>query len=450
MSSDHVSTPDVSTGVADPREILAEAPMRMRQYAAVGLCIVLLALDGFDVLSISFASPGIAAEWGIDRAALGVVLSMELIGMAVGSIVLGNVADRIGRKPLLLVCLVVMAIGMYLASTAGSVGTLSIYRLFTGIGIGGMLAATNAVVAEFSNRRNKALAVALMAGGYPLGAIVGGSIASSILANTGNWRGVFLFGAAVTAALIPIVFFLLPESVGFLVQKRPANVVERVNKVMRKLGQQTITALPEHLHQAPKTSIKQLFTGDLRRVTILLTAAYFCHIMTFYYILKWIPKIVVDMGFEPSTAGGVLVWANVGGLLGSIVFSILSLRFSARTMVIVAMVASTAMIIVFGQGQTSLSQLSVVAAAAGFFTNAAVVGIYAIIAMCYPSSVRAGGTGFVIGTGRGGAALGPIIAGVLFSANLGLQGVSIVMALGSLVAAFVLLQLKPSASQQHL
>src|SRR3712207_1113691 len=135
--------------------------MGVRQVLVVGMCILLNALDGFDVLSISFASPGIAAEWGIDRAALGLVLSMELIGMAVGSVVIGNLADRIGRRPTILGCLTAMAIGMGLAATADNVTTLSLYRLITGLGIGGMLAAINAMTAEFANAKRRNLAVGL-------------------------------------------------------------------------------------------------------------------------------------------------------------------------------------------------------------------------------------------------------------------------------------------------
>src|SRR5215218_3642054 len=121
----------------DPRTVLAESPMSRAQIIAVAITIALNALDGFDVLAISFASPGIAAEWGIDRSALGVVLSMELIGMAIGSLVFGNVADRIGRRPTLLFCLSLMTIGMFMATTAGGVTSLSAWRVLTGLGIGG-------------------------------------------------------------------------------------------------------------------------------------------------------------------------------------------------------------------------------------------------------------------------------------------------------------------------
>ena len=184
-------------------------------------------------------------------------------------------------------------------------------------------------------------------------------------------------------------------------------------------------------------------TPGLARTTILLTLAYFCHIMTFYFILKWVPKIVVDMGYAPSAAGGVLVWANVGGLLGALLLSALSWRIAIRPLVIIAMVASTCLVTLFGQEQTTLPGLSLIAAAAGFCTNGAVVGLYALVAQSFPTAVRAGGTGIVIGVGRGGAALGPILAGLLFSLDVSLPWVAFAMALGSLIGAGLLIPLRP-------
>ncbi|NWK96786.1 MFS transporter [Sphingobium lactosutens] len=424
----------------DPQSILSRHAMRPLQIAAVTLCVLLNALDGFDVLAISFASPGIASEWGIDRAALGLVLSMELIGMALGSVVLGNVADRVGRRPTVLGCLVIMAGGMGMATLATSVAGLSAIRFLTGLGIGGMLACTNALVAEFSNDHHRNLAVAIMASGYPMGAIIGGSIATGLLAE-GHWRDVFSFGAVVTAIFLPVAWFLLPESIGFLVQKRGPDALDRINATLRRLGHEGAAALPPPPEKPVKASIRQLFAPALARSTILLTIAYFFHIMTFYFILKWIPKIVVDMGHAASQAGNVLVWANVGGLAGATLLSLLTYRIPVRALVIVAMLASTVLVTLFGLGQDSLTQLALIAGAAGFCTNAGVVGLYALFAKVFPTAVRAGGTGFVIGIGRGGAALGPIVAGLLFNAGFGLALVSTFMAMGSLVGAMALLLL---------
>lgn len=431
----------MTTNETNIRRLIDDAPMARPQIVAIMLCVLLNALDGFDVLAISFASPGIAAEWGVDRAALGIVLSMELIGMAVGSVLLGSLADRIGRRPTIILCLIVMAAGMLAATHAFSVTSLSAIRLATGLGIGGMLACTNAMVAELANARSRSLAVTIMAAGYPIGAIAGGSIASMILV-AGDWRDVFLFGAMATGMVLPLAVWLLPESIGFLLEKRPGNAMERINVLLARYGHQPVNALPRQEGTSPKASAATLFGPGLARVTCLLVAAYFAHIMTFYFILKWVPKIVVDMGYAPSAAGGVLVWANVGGLCGALLLGLLSWRIGIRTLVITAMLASTVMVAIFGQGQTSIAGLALVAAAAGFFTNAGVVGLYAIIAQSFPTSVRGSGTGVVIGIGRGGAALGPIIAGFLFSMDFGLPAVALAMASGSLIAAAALLLLR--------
>ena len=429
----------------DPRAIIDREPMSSFQWGVVAVMVGLNALDGFDVLSISFASPGIAKAWGIDRAALGLVLSMELIGMAGGSLVLGRVADRIGRRAMILACLVVMAIGMFGASTAHDIVTLSAWRLFTGLGIGGMLAATNAAVAEASNAARRPLAVVLMAGGYPIGTVVGGSI-SAVLLRSYDWQAVFIFGGIVTLCFIPIVLWRAPESIAFLMQRRPADALDRINRTLARMGHPPIDALPPVADEPPALPVSALFSPMLARITILLTLAYLAHIMTFYFILKWIPKIVVDMGFAPSSAASVLVWASLGGAAGSLLLGLLTARVRLLTLTVVAMLLSSGLVIAFGQPQSGLHGLSIVAAMAGFVTNAGVVGLYALLAQSFPTSLRATATGFVIGIGRGGSALAPALAGVLFAAGFGLATVAILMAMGSLVAAIALLGLRRSAA----
>jgi benzoate transport len=427
----------------DPRETIAKNPMSPLQIAVVAVTVGLNALDGFDVLSISFASPGIARSWGIDRAVLGFVLSMELLGMGFGSILLGGVADKLGRRRTLLGCLVVMTLGMFMASRARGVYDLSVWRIFTGFGIGGMLATINAVAAEFSNARRRGLSVSLMAIGYPIGAVIGGSIAA-VLLSQGDWRVVFQFGALATALFIPLVFWCVPESVSWLCRRQPAGALAGVNLGLRRMGLASVEALPVVCAETRKRSVFDIFSPNLLRLTVLVTLAYFLHITTFYFILKWVPKIVVDMGFTPSAAAGVLVWANAGGATGGAVLGLLSLRYGLKHLTMIVLAMSTLMLGVFGRGQTTLGQLSLICAITGFFTNAGVVGLYGIFAQVFPTHVRATGTGFAVGFGRAGAWLAPIIAGYLFRAGYGLEFVAIAMGAGSLgaVAALWLLPLK--------
>ena len=430
----------------DPREILATSPMNFAQIVVIAITVGLNALDGFDVLAISFASPGIAREWGIDRAALGFVLSMELFGMGAGSIFLGGVADKIGRRRTLLGCLIVMSIGMLMATQARNVYSLSTWRVITGLGIGGMLATINAVASEFSNARRRALCVSLMAIGYPIGAVVGGSIAA-ILLKQGDWRAVFWFGAAVTAAFIPIVFFLVPESIEWLCQRQPANALAAVNRSLTRLGRAVVDALPAVSPETRKRSVAGIFGPQFLRITLLMAFAYFLHIISFYFIIKWIPKIVVDLGFTASSAAGVLVWLNVGGATGGAVLGLLSLRFNLKRLTMLVLVMTTVMLAVFGRTEPDLTQLAIVCAIAGFFTNAGIVGLYGILAQVFPTNLRATGTGFAVGMGRSGSVLAPIIAGFLFKAGYGLEFVAIAMGVGSFAAAIALwfLPFKPES-----
>jgi benzoate transport len=430
----------------DPREILEQSPMTMAQVVVVAITVLLNAMDGFDVLSIAFASPGIAKEWGIAQTALGVVLSMELIGMALGSIFLGGVADKIGRRPTLLACLVVMALGMFGATTASTPVQLSIWRVFTGLGIGGMLSGINAVVAEFSNKRWRSLCISLMVIGYPLGGTFGGMFASSLLARY-DWRSVFYFGSAVTAILLPVLFFLVPESVHWLTRKQPANALGKINGVLTRLGHSAVSALPEVSQSDRRKSVGDIFSRGLIATTLLVTAAYFLHIITFYFILKWTPKIVADMGFAASSAGRILTWANFGGALGGAVFGILTARIGLKPLTIAILALTAVAVSIFGQTPADLDTMAMLAAFAGFFGNAGVSGLYSILAYAFPTHVRATGTGFVIGVGRGGAVLAPILAGFLLEIGSGLPTVGLVMGAGSLLAAVVLLFLKFGSDQ---
>jgi benzoate transport len=425
----------------DPKAIIDDGTMGIAQWLAVLVTVGLNALDGFDVLSVSFASPGIARDWGIDKATLGWVLSMELLGMAAGSLFLGGVADKVGRRPTILGCLVAMAAGMFGAAQAHGVGELLPWRLLTGLGIGGTLAAINAVAAEFSNRRWRSFAMSLMVIGYPLGGVIGGLLVQRILAS-GSWPGVFNAGGWATAAFLPLVWLLVPESVAFLDRRRASGALEHINRILARLGHPAADALSALGPAAARRSIADVLKPGLLATTVLVTFGYFAHITSFYFIVKWVPKIVVDMGFDAKTAAGMLTWVSLGGVIGGVLFGLIATRVALKTLTLIVLLAGAVMVVRFGHGATDLNHLKATLAFTGFFTNAAIAGFYLLFAQVFPTHVRATGTGFAIGVGRGGAMLAPVVAGYLFQAGLSLQTVALVMACGSLLAAAALSALR--------
>ncbi len=431
----------------DPKSLIDNVPMGLWQWAAIAVTVGLNALDGFDVLSISFASPGISAEWHLDKAVLGWLLSMELLGMAVGSVLLGGTADKIGRRPTILGCLGAMAIGMFFAGQADDISHLLIWRLLTGLGIGGMLAAINAAAAELSNLRWRNLAMAMMVIGYPLGGVFGGLAVQHLLGSGDSWRIVFEFGATITALFIPLVWLFVPETPAFLDRKRPADALRQINRTLSRFGHPVATVLSAESTDSAKRSLADIFSPAMFGTTVLITFAYFTHITSFYFILKWVPKIVVDMGFAPKAAAGVLTWANVGGATGGVIFGLAAMRIGLKRLTIFVMAMSAVLIFWFGRGSADLAALSTTVLIVGLFTNSGVVGLYSLFAKVFPTHIRATGTGFAIGVGRGGSALAPVLAGYLFQGGFTLQSVAIVMGMGSLLGAIAVMLLKENAAK---
>jgi MFS family permease len=195
-----------------------------------------------------------------------------------------------------------------------------------------------------------------------------------------------------------------------------------------------------------KLSTQEIFRPGLLAVTVIVTAAYFLHVTTFYFIVKWVPTIVVSMGFKPSSAGYVLSWLNVGGAIGGTVMGLLSLRYSIKALTLTVMLLSTIAVTMFGRAPADLLQLTLICMAAGFCTNASITGMYALFAKAFPTHVRASGTGFAVGVGRGGSVVAPIIAGFLFKYGYSLPTVAFIMGLGSLLAAAVLMNLRVEES----
>lgn len=398
----------------DLRQAIDEGAMSRFQVMAVALCVALNMIDGFDVLVMAFTASEISREWHLSGAALGVLLSAGLFGMAGGSLFVAPWADRYGRRTIILLCLGVVTCGMALSALTRSPGQLTALRVLTGIGIGGILASLNVITSEYSSRRWRSTAIGLQVTGYPIGATIGGTIAAYLITHHG-WRYAFGFGAVCSLLMIPLVLRSLPESLDFLLARRGPGALERLNALLRRMGRPALPELPavpleEHKHRNP---VSRLFAGPAARSTLLIWASFFLLMFSFYFITSWTPKLLVAAGLSTGQGitGGVLL--NLGGIVGGSLFGFLTVRVPLKLLACLYLGSTAVCMLAFGYFATDLAVAFPVALAIGAFLFGAMVGLYALTPLLYPAAIRTTGMGWAIGIGRIGAILAPITAGLL-------------------------------------
>ncbi|QKR99789.1 MFS transporter [Sphingomonas sp. CL5.1] len=419
----------------DIRRRLDAAPMSGTQILAVATTILLSAVDGFDVLSVTFAAPAITHDWGIDKAALGVVLSAGLAGMAAGSFFLAPLADWLGRRGLVIASLILMAIGSCGSAAAGSIGVLTAWRVVTGLGIGACISVINPLAAEFANARRRPFAVALMSLGYPAGGLVGGLVAAALMPVHG-WRAVFVAGAVATIALMPVVLLFLPESPGFLAARGGTHHLARLDRLLARFGHHDIAAQPSG--RPREIGYRLVFAPDRIGTTLRLSVANLLVASVSYYLLSWLPQLVADTGQDAATASLISATMSLIGIVGGLLVGGLANRFGQSRVTAVAVIGLGLSIAAFGAASLSTMSLFVLAGLCGFCLFGSAAGFYGVLARGFGDAERASGSGFVIGVGRVSSAVSPLLAGYLFAAGFGRTGVSGGFAAAALVAAALL------------
>jgi benzoate transport len=420
--------------IEDPRSAIERAPMTAFQIGGVLICLVLNLIDGFDVLAIAFAAPMLSKDWQLAPDALGALLSAGVAGMTAGSLLVAPLADRWGRRAMTLLSLVIVSVGMLASAFTQAHWQMAALRAFTGIGIGAMLPCLNTIVAEYASAARRNTALSIMATGYPIGATLGG-VATIFIVESFGWRGIFIFGGLLSTAMIPLVFFRLPESLDFLLTKRPPRALQGANAVLRRLGHAELTALPEPTATATTARARDILASGLASQTLLLWLAFFSVMSTFYFVVSWTPKLLVDAGLATGKglSGGVLV--NVGGIAGTVFLSVLSMKLGILRMHVAALLAACTAIPLFGFVSGSLQSALIVAPIVGFFLFIAMVGLYVITPSIYPTELRNTGTGLAIGLGRCGAIASPYAAGLLLAAGIGPAHVYAIFGVPIFVAA---------------
>lgn len=372
-------------------------------------------IDGFDVLAMSFAASGVKADWHLLDRQLGALLSAGLVGMGLGSLSLGPCADRWGRRPIILLSLLLATLGMLGSATARGYLDLLVLRVLTGVGIGGTIASVAVIVCEYTPDRWRGAALAVYATGYSIGATIGGALAAYAIPHYG-WRSAFAIGGTLSLLLLPLGWRRLPESLDFLLTRRPPTALQRINALLHAMRRPAIPALPGAQTVASKTergSIRRQLALLMTTSTFLVWVAFFCTMAGFYFIVSWTPRLLNAAGLSASQgmAGGVLL--NLGGIAGCGLFAFAAVRADVRRLLFGALVASAVLIAGFGLAVTRLNVALWTALLLGMVANAAMAGLYAVGPPLYPTAVRATGMGWAIGIGRLGAILAPLASGAL-------------------------------------
>jgi benzoate transport len=400
--------------VPDVRRAIDEGPISPFQATAIGLCVVLNMLDGFDVLVMAFTASEVAKEWSLSGASLGALLSAGLFGMSGGSLFVAPWADRYGRRATTLVCLGLITLGMLLSSLAQSPAQLLALRVLTGVGVGGILASLTVITSEYSPKRWRVSAISLSATGYPIGATLGGTIAAYLITSFG-WRSAFLFGALASGIMIPIVARSLPESLDFLLARRPPHALKHLNELLRRMGRPAVAALPERAAEEskPGNPLARIFAPGIAPQTLLIWSAFFLTMLTFYFVTSWTPKLLVAAGLSTrqGITGGVLL--NLGGILGGSLFTYFASRLPLKLLASLCLAGTGAGVMLFGAFATDLLAAFLIAFVVGITLFGSMVGLYAAAPSLYPAAIRTTGMGWAIGIGRVGAILAPLCAGLL-------------------------------------
>ncbi|NKB38603.1 MAG: MFS transporter [Gammaproteobacteria bacterium] len=408
------------------------------------LCFMINMLDGFDVLVMAFTAHSISTEWSLNGKSLGLLFSSGLVGMALGAIFLGRLADIYGRRVLIIACLLIITTGMLISAFTQNMYQLAAMRIFTGLGIGGALATMNILTSEYSSRRRRGLNISILQSGYPIGGIAGGAIAASLIPVSG-WQSVFIFGAGLSAIMIPLVFWKLPESIDYILVRRPDDALQRINSLLLKMNHEPLGSLADS-DRTPQISagVLSLWQPQHRKATILIWLGFFLVMASLYFVLSWTPKLLVLAGQSENQgiSGGMLL--QLGGIAGQFVLGFTSVRFGLKKLAGYYMFLSALLMTLFALYSGDLQLATIIGFSVGFFLFGAITCFYILGPALYPPEIRTTGMGWAIGVGRIGAILSPATTGVLL--DMGWQSSSLyyVFAVPMLIAMLAILLIKTS------
>jgi AAHS family 4-hydroxybenzoate transporter-like MFS transporter len=398
--------------------IIDDRPLSRFQIRTIVLCVVVVILDGFDTQCMGFLVPPIADSLHIPIPSFGPVLSAALIGLMIAAMASGPIADRWGRRSVVIVSVVVFGIFALLTARANSLRELVLYRFLTGLGLGGAMPNAVALTAEYTPRRIQPNVVGAIFVGMPAGALIA-SQAASILIPLWGWRSVFVVGGVLPLLLALLLIKVLPESVRFLSTTgsdpdRVAAILGRISPDATVVGIQDMSARDERRKGVP---VKHLFTEGRAAGTLLLWVPFFMNLLMLYFFISWLPALLRQTGMPPSAGVEAVAMFSLGGIFGTLFEGSVMKAFGARTLLLLEFLICAALIASLAQVGASRAPMLLVSLVLGVCMQGAQSGLNALAAGFYPTAVRATGIGWALGVGRIGSIVGPSLGGVLLSLN---------------------------------
>jgi AAHS family 4-hydroxybenzoate transporter-like MFS transporter len=411
------------------------------QFRVALICTLAQMFDGYDITSIGSAVPSLAAAWHIPGAAFANTFVMSSVGIMLGALVSGPAGDRLGRKPVLIVSLMFLAVSSLACVYATSINELVIWRFVTGIGIGGIMPATVALSSDYVPERLRAPIIMVVFTGNPLGGFLGGQLIALLLPHFG-WPVIFVIGGALPLALIPVMWFWLPESPRFLLARgRMTTKTERLLQTLNIEPGGTGLAGGHDVDVARGNPVAGLFRDGLAPVTLLVWMLYFANLLSIYLIQYWLPTVLNLSGLAPADSVFAASLMSAGPMLSVFAMAPLSRYFGPQRVLAVMLFTGVLIIAAVGLANPGHDLLLVMIFVMGCCTIGSMTGINGMTAALYPARVRTTGMGWALGIGRLGGIGGPWLGGVLLTQGWPPRQIFLCACVTALIGTFCLVML---------
>jgi benzoate transport len=422
-----------------PNDVVGWVPARG---LVVALCFILSMLDGTDMLIMSFIAPVLSETWRVGPERLGVLFSASLAGMAVGCLLVAPLADRYGRRAMIIAALTVVASAMMFSGFSRNLSELLVARLLVGIGVGTIGVSMTAMAAEFAPDHHADFAVGFVQAGWPFGSIMTAFVAADVLPIHG-WRSMLIGIGVLSAVLLLVISLLLPESLSFLELRRPPRALERLNAIRRRLRLVALQELPPTAATAARgIQISALFADDRAMPSILLWSAVTLSYFVLYFVISWVPKLVTQAGLPLSEAIYAGAAYNLGAFIGTAAIGWIAIRFRLTRVVASFLALAAGSMLIFGGWKMPAWPTLLLALCVGITVQGGFNGFWVVAARLYPVAMRSTGIGWALGVGRIGAVLGPIVGGLLLGANAPVFTIFSIYSIAILAAACMTLRIK--------